>query len=122
MRHNRRELLNLVHLFRGYTDVNGLRESLKSLEDIDQLWSRDFPDQEDWRTIQHEAGYLADISVDSRRIRGEHMARILIDLVQQGERVFATVGSGHVIRQEWNLRSTFAQEPAWDQPNLEENS
>jgi hypothetical protein len=44
------------------------------------------------------------------------MARILIDLVERGERVFAVVGSGHVIRQEWNLRAVFDQEPAWDQP------
>ena len=44
------------------------------------------------------------------------MVRILVDLVGQGERVFAVVGSGHVIRQEWNLRHLFSLEPAWDQP------
>ncbi len=68
------------------------------------------------RVEQGEPGYLADISNASQRIRGEHMARILIDLVKRGERVFAVVGSGHVIRQEWNLRTVFDQEPAWDQP------
>jgi uridylate kinase len=46
------------------------------------------------------------------------MTRILIDMVQKGERVFAVVGSGHVIRQEWNLRETFGMNPAWDQPKL----
>lgn len=98
------------------TDVNGLRGSLSTLVDVDRLWQRDFPDQDDWRVEQGEPGYLADISDSSRRIRGEHMTRILIDLVKQGERVFAVVGSGHVIRQEWNLRTVFDQEPAWDQP------
>ena len=98
------------------TDVDGLRSSLSTLADVDRLWQRDFPDQDDWRVQQGEPGYLADISDSSRRIRGEHMARILIDLLERGERVIAVVGSGHVIRQEWNLRTVFHQERAWDQP------
>jgi hypothetical protein len=100
------------------TDVDGLRGSLATLADVDRLWQHDFPDEEDWRVQRSEPryGYLAEISDASRRIRGEHMARILIDLVQQGERVFAVVGSGHVIRQEWNLRTVFGQGPSWDQP------
>ncbi|MBW7988960.1 MAG: TraB/GumN family protein [Planctomycetes bacterium] len=98
------------------TDVDGLRRSLSTLADVDRLWQRDFPDQDDWRIYQGEPSYLDEISDSSRRIRGEHMARILIDLVERGERVFAVVGSGHVIRQEWNLCAAFDQEPAWDQP------
>jgi hypothetical protein len=98
------------------TDVNGLRGSLSTLEDVDRVWQRDFSNQSDWRVLQGEPGYLGEISDSSRRIRGEHMARILIDLVEKGERVFAVVGSGHVIRQEWNLRAVFNMEPAWDQP------
>ena len=102
------------------TDVEGLRGSLTTIAELDAIWSRDFPNEADWRVIQAEPGYLAEISDDSRRIRGEHMARILVDLVEQGERVFAVVGSGHVIRQEWNLRLLLGQEPAWDQPPLSE--
>ena len=98
------------------TDVDGLRASINSLDELDRVWQRDFPDAEDWRTIRGEPGYLAEVSHASRRVRGEHMARILIDLVRNGERVFAVVGSGHVIRQEWNLRAALNQEPAWDQP------
>jgi len=98
------------------TDVDGLRGSLSTLADVDRVWQRDFPDQADWRIQQGEPGYLGEISDSSRRIRGEHMTRILIDLVEKGERVFAVVGSGHVIRQEWNLRAKFNMEPAWDQP------
>lgn len=105
-------------LLRKRTNVDGLRGSLVTLDDVDRLWQRDFSGQGDWRGLQGEPGYLAEISDSSRRIRGEHMARILIDLVRQGERVFAVVGSGHVIRQEWNLRAVFDQEPAWDQPAL----
>lgn len=99
------------------TAVEGLRGSLSTLADLDRVWQRDFSDREDWRVHKGEPGYLSEISDSSRRIRGEHMARILIDLVERGERVFAVVGSGHVIRQEWNLRAVFNQEPAWDQPS-----
>lgn len=98
------------------TNVNGLRGSIPSLDALDRIWERDFPGAKNWRTLRGEPGYLAEISHASRRIRGEHMARILIDLVRKGERVFAVVGSGHVIRQEWNLRAALNQEPAWDQP------
>ncbi|MEM7053310.1 MAG: hypothetical protein AAF446_02065, partial [Pseudomonadota bacterium] len=75
--------------------------------------------QEDWRVQVSMPGYLSEIDRQSRVVRGEHMLTILIDLVKQGERVFAVVGSGHVIRQEWNLRAVFEQEPAWDQPALD---
>ncbi len=87
------------------TDVAGLEGSLESVGDIDRVWNRDFPTLGDWRTLNTEpkGTYLAEISDDSRRVRGEHMARTLIDLTRKGERVFAVVGSGHVIRLEWIL-------------------
>jgi pheromone shutdown protein TraB len=44
------------------------------------------------------------------------MARTLIALHRRGERVFAVVGSGHVVRIEWILRKTFGSPPAPDQP------
>lgn len=106
------------HLRRKRTDVPGLEKSLGSLADIDRVWRHDFPDQPDWRTLTSdpEGTYLNSIGDDSRRVRGEHMARLLIDLVNRGERVFAVVGSGHVIRQEWILRAALGAEPAPDQP------
>jgi hypothetical protein len=57
------------------TDADGLRGVLGNLHDVDRL-----------------------------RARGEHMLATLVDLVHRGERVFAVVGSGHVIRQEPALR------------------
>lgn len=100
------------------TDVDGLRGSLRTPADIDRVWKRDFAGQPDWRVIHEEPkrGYLAEISDDSRRVRGEHMARTLIDLHRKGERVFAVVGSGHVIRIEWILRKAWGASPAPDQP------
>jgi hypothetical protein len=100
--------------------VKGLRGSLPSLASIDRIWKRDFPGLGNWRTLRTEpdAGYIASISSESRRIRGEHMLRTLVDLTRQGERAFAVVANGHVIPQEWNVRAVFGMEPAWDQPAL----
>ena len=100
------------------TNVKGLHGSLPSIASIDRIWERDFPGIMSWRTLTSEPNvdYITAISAESRRIRGEHMLRTLIDLAQRGERVFAVVGSGHVIRQEWNLRAVFRMERAWDQP------
>jgi hypothetical protein len=107
--------LDLLH---KRTDVDGLRGTLGNLADVTRVWKENYPEMDDWRFMDHEpeSGTLAEISSESRRVRGEHMPRVLIDLVGNGERVFAVVGSGHVIRQEWNLRSAFDLEPAWDQP------
>lgn len=107
-----------VDLLGKRTDVDGLRGSLNTLADLDRVWRRDFPGEDDWRVQRGEPGYLAEIGDASRRVRGEHMARTLVDLVRRGERVFAVVGSGHVIRQEWNLRALLGQPPAWDQPEV----
>lgn len=106
------------NLLRKRTDVEGLRGSLKSAADIDRVWKRDFVNQPDWRGLQGEPDgtYLAEISEASRTVRGEHMARVLIGLVRKGGRVFAVVGSGHVIRQEWALRAALGAQPAEDQP------
>lgn len=103
------------------TDVEGLRGSLASLEEVDALWAEEFPDEPDWRLLSTEPrdSWLEDVSGASRLVRGEHMARVLLDLVRAGERVFAVVGSGHVIRQEWALRAELGMEPAWDQPGGE---
>lgn len=100
------------------TNVEGLRGSLKTVADIDRVWKRDFAGEPDWRTLNEEPkrGYLATISDDSRRVRGEHMARTILDLHRKGERVFAVVGSGHVIRTEWILRNALGAPPAADQP------
>lgn len=99
-------------LLRKRTDVDGLRGSLRSVGDIDRVWNRDFAGEPDWRTrtAEPETGYLGEIADESRRIRGEHMARTIIDLANRGERVFAVVGSGHVIRLELILRAAIERE------------
>ncbi|MEM6672501.1 MAG: hypothetical protein AAF726_06625 [Planctomycetota bacterium] len=107
------------HLLAKRTDVEGLRGSLASLADVDRAWKTAYPNGEDWRVLAQEPtdGVLAQVSANSRRVRGEHMVRVLVDLTQQGERAFAVVGSGHVIRQEWALRALLGMPEAPDTPN-----
>jgi hypothetical protein len=106
------------HLLAKRTDVDGLRDALPDLNAVDTVWRRDYPDEPDWRvaTAEPPAGWLAEVSDASRTARGEHMVRVLLDLLENGERVFAVVGSGHVIRQEWALRAALGLPPAFDQP------
>ena len=102
------------HLRRKRTDVEGLRGSLATVADIDRVWARELPGQADWRTLKEEpeGSILGAIADDSRRVRGEYMARTILDLLRKGERVFAVVGSGHVIRIEWILREGLGAPPA----------
>src|SRR5262245_59450778 len=98
-------------------DVDGLRTALPDLAAMDAAWKA-VTAEGDWRTWTGEMpGVLHAIDDASRAVRGEHMARVLIELVERGERVLAVVGSGHVIRQEWALRSALGAEPAPDQPS-----
>ena len=104
------------HLRAKRTDVEGLRAALSDLAAMDATWRAHVPDG-DWRTwTAGMPGRLAEIDHASRAVRGEHMARVLLELVERGERVLAVVGSGHVIRQEWALRAALGAEPAGDQP------
>lgn len=94
------------HLRKKRTAVDGLRGALPDVAAIDRVWNREMPGQPDWRTMREEprGSRLAAIADDSRRVRGEYMARTLLDLANRGERVFAVAGSGHVIRLELILR------------------
>ena len=75
-------------------------------------FTADFPDIADWRTLPETASYPADsgsylnrIAAASSQFRDEHMIQIISELVNQGERVFAIVGSSHVVMQEGRLRT-----------------
>jgi hypothetical protein len=98
------------------TDVAGLRGTLPDLAAMDAAWRAIVP-AGDWRTWSEDPpGVLHEIDLASREVRGQHMARVLLELVERGERVLAVVGSGHVIRQEWALRRALEAPPAPDQP------
>lgn len=69
-------------------------------------WREKFPDESDWRTLPdtERVVLLVEVGNVSRQVRGQHMVRTLVELVNRGERVFAVVGASHVILQEPVLR------------------
>lgn len=100
------------------TDVDGLRGSIASTAQFDQIWEKHFPDLPSWRSTKTdpEHPFFGQMGDASREIRGDHMVRTLVDLVRKGERVMAVVGCSHVIRQEPMLRVALGAPPALDPP------
>ena len=86
----------------------GLNNTLATVADIDASWKRYFPDGPDWREVSDESDlpeFLKDIS--SNAARDQHFARVIIDLVNKSERVFAVAGSSHAVKLEPALRGFF---------------
>jgi hypothetical protein len=105
------------HLLKKRARMPGLEGALEDLAAVEGAWQAlGYPPQA-WLSLKDlpQEGVLAEIGTEVQHIRGQHMARTLIELSMRGERVFAVVGSGHVIRQEWALRDALGARPADDQ-------
>ena len=92
------------------SDYPGIENVITNVEQIDAIWGRDFPDEADWRDTSDQfglPGYLGEIASRSNEARDEHFVRVIIDLVQKGERVFAVAGSSHAVKLEPAMRDTF---------------
>ena len=95
---------------RERSDYPGIENTISSIEQIDVIWGRDFPDEADWRDTSDQfglPGYLDEIAVRTNEARDEHFVRVIIDLIQRGERVFAIAGSSHAVKLEPALRAAF---------------
>jgi len=91
-------------------DYPGIENVIGSVEQIDAIWERDFPDEADWRDTSDLfglPGYLGEIAARTNEARDEHFVRVIIDLVQKGERVFAIAGSSHAVKLEPALWAAF---------------
>jgi hypothetical protein len=89
----------------------GLEGTMRSVADMDSIWRREMPDGPDWRTLPWESTWpnrndtwLNALSAGLNRVRDQYMLAVIADLVRKGERVFAVVGSSHVVMQETALR------------------
>lgn len=91
------------------TDIEPLKDTIRSWAELDSIWSTDYPEMEDWRVHSDQfgwpQGYLDEIAAKTNIIRDEHMVRIIAELVEKGEHVFVTMGSSHAPRIEKALRS-----------------
>jgi hypothetical protein len=86
----------------------GLESTLPTVGELDAAWRTFFPDGPDWRDVSDEQelpGFLKHISANAAR--DEHFARVIIDLVEKGERVFAVAGSSHAVKLDVALRDYF---------------
>ena len=94
----------------------GLDGAIPDLATFDAVWSQSFDDERDWRTLPPEAIWpgreptkLQAISRFVNEVRDRHMARVVLDFVMKGERVFAIAGGSHVVKQEPVLRAALDQ-------------
>ncbi len=90
------------------TNFPGLENTLPSVASIDSIWKSDFPGAKDWRETSDEygyPGYLQEIFIRSNAFRDEHFARVIIDLVHKGYRVFAVSGSSHAVKLDSTLQA-----------------
>ncbi|MBX3118956.1 MAG: hypothetical protein KF784_07805 [Fimbriimonadaceae bacterium] len=91
----------------------GIQSGLKTLKDLDELWKKDFPDGPDWRKMDErmmwpgdEKTYLNRLANVANEVRDDHWARVMVDLVRKGKKVFAVGGASHTIIMEPVLRLT----------------
>lgn len=98
-------------LIRERGEWPGLEGAIPSLSAMDSIWRVQFPDGLAWRELPWQAtwptgseSWLNEVSADVNRVRDQYMVAVIADLVGRGERVFAVVGSSHVVMQEPALR------------------
>ncbi len=98
---------------RERTKIPGLEGTFNSVEDIDLVWQRDFPGLPDWRDTSDQfgwPGYLGEVADGTNTIRDEHLAKLIIFLVEKGERVFVVAGSAHAVSLDSALRAELEEE------------
>jgi hypothetical protein len=97
----------------------GLERAIPSLAAMDSIWQVEFPNGPAWRELPWQAtwptgseSWLNAVSAAVNRVRDQYMVAVIADLVGRGERVFAVVGSSHVVMQEPALRELIVSGPA----------
>lgn len=86
------------YLFRA--EWLGVQDKINTIQDIDSIWKKDFPNEKDWRDTNDQwglPGYLAEISDYSNFIRNQNLVCTINDLIDKGERVFVICGSSHAV-------------------------
>ena len=98
----------LEEYLKSRTDNEHLKNSFQSWEELDSVWQKDFPDIE-WRNYSDQHGwadgYLSEIANFSNLSRDFHLIQAIVELVENGETVFITMGVSHAPRIEDALRS-----------------
>ena len=89
------------------TDYDKIRNIYTSWEQLDSVWNNDYPKLK-WREyssgIGWPEGYLHDLWNGSNLARDEQLIQIILEEVNKGNKVFATVGASHAPRIEKTLK------------------
>lgn len=77
----------------------GLEDSIQSVEDVNRIWKKYFPDKE-WQDVDDQyplPGFLAEMAYQSGDLRNVQLISAVNELLSKGERVFVSCGSGHAV-------------------------
>lgn len=96
-----------AHLLSKRGSRPGLEGSLPDLVALDKVWDERFSELGPWRKLPAEVldpndtpTRLQSLAVLANQVRDCHSARVILDLLGKGERVFALAGGSHVVKQE----------------------
>lgn len=90
-----------AHLIKERGSRKGIKGAIVSVENLDEIWRRDFPLGPDWRDISFGTsmpGYIGELFEQANNVRDFHLLNVVEDLANSGERVYVTAGWSHVLR------------------------
>lgn len=91
----------LLHYIRDRGDRPGIEGSITSIEEVDEIWQRDFQGETDWRELRFGTnlpGYLGELFEHANNVRDYQMLNAVMRLTEDGERVLVVAGWSHVVR------------------------
>jgi hypothetical protein len=87
-----------------YLPAHGLKNAPNTLTELSIACKSQFPELTDWHQVPEEwfgprksGHYTNELAGDSGNFRNRYIFRLLVDRVKRGDRVFAVVGSSHVV-------------------------
>ena len=98
----------------GYLPEHGLKNGPNTLEEFTVACKNLFPELGDWRKVSEDwfdptqsGRYTNELANDTGVFRDKYIFRVLVNRAKRGDRVFAVIGSSHVVVQEPALLKEF---------------
>ncbi len=105
---------NLQGYIDSRTDYDGIRGEITTVAQVDSIWAADYPQEKDWRDSSDEfawpKGELSEMAAYSNELRNIHMCTAILELMEQGNKVFVSMGSSHAFRIEKTLKEELKKE------------
>lgn len=99
-----------------YLPDHGLKNQPNTIEEFAATCKTLFPDLIDWHKVSEDwfdptqsGRYTNELANDTGVFRDKHIFRVLVDRARRGDRVFAVIGSSHVVVQEPALLQEFGK-------------